>query len=170
MALCCKMYHAVNIILIKDLRDGCAVTDISFYKCIVRLILHILQILQVSSIGQAVHIDDADSVSIFTEHVVNVIGTDKSGSSGYEIGSHEISSIVFIFFHFDSAKGRLRPLARCIWNYYERKPYGIRINCCCRYMGVCGKVLGEKSYYFSVGGRRRCGGDIGCCSRKRRYS
>ena len=82
------MYHAVNIILIKDLRDGCAVTDISFYKCIVRLILHILQILQVSSIGQAVHIDDADSVSIFTEHVVNVIGTDKSGSSGYEIGSH----------------------------------------------------------------------------------
>lgn len=59
---------------------------------------------------------------------------------------------------------------RCIWNYYERKPYGIRINCCCRYMGVCGKVLGEKSYYFSVGGRRRCGGDIGCCSRKRRYS
>ena len=35
---------------------------------------------------------------------------------------------------------------------------------------VCGKVLGEKSYYFSVGGRRRCGGDIGCCSRKRRYS
>ena len=32
------------------------------------------------------------------------------------------------------------------------------------------KSSGEKSYYFSVCGRRRCGGDIGCCSRKRRYS
>ena len=32
------------------------------------------------------------------------------------------------------------------------------------------KSSGKKSYYFSVGGRRRCGGDIGCCSRKRRYS
>ena len=28
-------------------------------------------------------------------------------------------SLFHDFFHFDSVKGRLRPLARCIWNYYS---------------------------------------------------
>ena len=114
-----KLYNTVDVILVKDPVDRLRVADVRFYKCIILTIFDVFQILKISGISQLVHIDDADLVVIFPEHVVNVIGTDKSGSSGYEIGSHEISSIVFIFFHFDSAKGRLRPLARCIWNYYS---------------------------------------------------
>ena len=94
MALCCEMNHAVDIVLLEDFGNGFAVTDVCSYESVVRIILHILQILQITCIGQHVHIDNTDLLTVFAEHIMNVIGTDKSGAACYEISSHEISSIM----------------------------------------------------------------------------
>ena len=91
MALCCEMYHTVNIVLRKDLADGFLVADIGLHESVIVALLHILQILQVARIGQGVHVNDADLIVIFPEHVVNVVGTDKAGTTCYQISSHFFS-------------------------------------------------------------------------------
>ena len=73
MALCCEMYNSVDIVLGKNLLDCLLVTDISPYKCIVRLVCDILEVLKVSCVGEHIHIDDADSVAILLKHVVYVV-------------------------------------------------------------------------------------------------
>ena len=91
MAFRCKMYHTVDIVLCEDLADGFFVTDICLDEGVVVTLFHILQILEVACIGQGIHVDDADLVVIFLKHVVNVVGTDETGSSCYQISFHFFS-------------------------------------------------------------------------------
>ena len=73
MALGGKMHNAVNIILLKDFADCFRIADISFYKCIVVSVLDILEVLEISGVCKFVHIDNADLIAVFFEHIVNVI-------------------------------------------------------------------------------------------------
>ena len=73
MGFCRKMHHAVNIIVFKNVRDCFFVTDIGFHKGVIVPAFHILQVLQVASIGQCVQINYADAIPIFAEHIVNII-------------------------------------------------------------------------------------------------
>ena len=88
MTLCCKMNNAVDIIFIKDFHDCFTVTDISFYKCIVFTILDVLKILKISRICQFIYINDTNLIVIFLKHVMNIVGSDKSGSTCYKVCSH----------------------------------------------------------------------------------
>ena len=73
MAFRRKMYDTVDVILVKDPVDRLRVADVRFYKCIILTIFDVFQILKISGISQLVHIDDADLVVIFPEHVMNVV-------------------------------------------------------------------------------------------------
>ena len=88
MALCCKMNDTINIILIKDLHDSFAVADISLNESVVLSVLNVLEVLKVSCIRQLVYIDDTDLVVVFLKHVMNVVGTDESGTACYQVCSH----------------------------------------------------------------------------------
>ena len=52
MAFRCEMNHTVDIVLLKDLDHLLSVTDICFDKGVVLFLLDILQILQITCIGQ----------------------------------------------------------------------------------------------------------------------
>jgi hypothetical protein len=41
--------------------------------------------------GQGIHINDTNLVIVFFEHVMNVVGTDKTGTACYQISSHFLS-------------------------------------------------------------------------------
>ena len=88
MALSCEMNNAVYIVLLEDLDHLLSVTDISFDKGIILFIFDILQILQIARVGQAVHVDDADSVAVFLEHIMNIVRPDKAGATGNQISFH----------------------------------------------------------------------------------
>ena len=83
MRLRCEMYHAVDIILSKNLRDCFLVADIRLHKCIILTILNVFQILQIPCIRQHIHIDDTDFIIILLKHIMDVIGIDKSGTTSY---------------------------------------------------------------------------------------
>ena len=91
MAFGCEMYHAVNIVLRENFADGFLVADICLHESVIITLLHILEILQVSRIGQGIHINDTDLVIVFFEHVMNVVGTDKTGTACYQISPHFLS-------------------------------------------------------------------------------
>lgn len=88
MAFCRKMYHTVDIILCENFADGILVTDISLDKGVVLTLLHVLEILKIACIGQCIHVDDTDFIIVFFKHVMNIVGTDKTGPSCYQISSH----------------------------------------------------------------------------------
>ena len=88
MAFRRKVNHAVDVVLRENLRNGFLIRDVRPDKRIIRIVLNVLQVLKVSCIREDVHIDDTDRIPVFAEHVVNVIGTDKTGSPCYQISSH----------------------------------------------------------------------------------
>ena len=88
MALRRKMHHPVNLIFLKNAGNRFLVADVRLYKGIIGPVLDIFQILQISRIGQQIHIDDTYLIAVFTKHVMNIIGTDKAGASCHEISSH----------------------------------------------------------------------------------
>ena len=75
----------------ENFADGFLVADICLHESVIITLLHILEILQVSRIGQGIHINDTDLVIVFFEHVMNVVGTDKTGTACYQISSHFFS-------------------------------------------------------------------------------
>ena len=85
-----EVNHTVNVVLRENLRNGFLIRNVRPNKRIIRIVLNVLQVLKVSRIREDVHIDDADRISVFAEHVVNVIRTDKTGSPCYQISSHLI--------------------------------------------------------------------------------
>ena len=83
MALRRKVNHPVDFVFLENFGDGFLVADIRFDKGIILPLLHLFQIFQIPRIGQCVHVDDADLVVILFKHVMNIVGTDKSGSPGH---------------------------------------------------------------------------------------
>lgn len=88
MAFRRKMHHSVNVIFRKNLFNRFLITDVGFNKGIVLPLLQIFQIFQIAGIGEGIHIDNPDFVVIFPEHIVDVIGTNKSCAACYQISSH----------------------------------------------------------------------------------
>ena len=95
MAFCRKMYDTVDIIFLKYLCYCFFIADICFYKCIVFSVFNILQVFKIACICQCIDINNADIIIIFFKHVMNVVGTDKSGTTCYQISSHIPSSKMF---------------------------------------------------------------------------
>ena len=91
MAFGCEMYHAVNIVLRENFADGFLVADIRLHESVIVAFLHILEVLQITRISQGIHVNDADLIVIFFEHVMNVVGTDKAGTACHQISSHFFS-------------------------------------------------------------------------------
>ena len=88
MAFCREMNHTVNLVLCENLRNGFLIRNVCPDKRIIRIVLNVLQVLKISCIRENIHIDNADRISVFAKHVVNVIRTDKTGSPCYQISSH----------------------------------------------------------------------------------
>ena len=118
MALSREMHYPVDIVLLKNLHDGFLVADIRLHKSVILPVLDIFQILQVARIGQLVHVDDADLIVIFAEHVVDIIAPDESRAASYQISSHT-DFVPPMKFSFSYAKRS----AACTPFYYIRKRY-----------------------------------------------
>ena len=88
MTLRCKMHHPVDLVSRKYRCNGLFIADIRFDKRIILLPLKFLQILQIPRIGQCVHVDDPDLFTVFAKHIMNIVGSDKTGSSRYKISPH----------------------------------------------------------------------------------
>ena len=72
-----KLTYAGNLENLKDVepRDNYTFVkaDICLDKGVIIPRLHILQVLKVACISQLVHIDNPDLISVFAEHIVNII-------------------------------------------------------------------------------------------------
>ena len=90
MGLCSKIDDIVRIIFLQKICNQFLIADISLHEDMTRIILNLLQILQVSCISQLIQVDDLD-VLILLEHVIDKVRADESGASGYQIGcSHSV--------------------------------------------------------------------------------
>ena len=105
MAFCRKMNHSVDIILSKDFCYCFFIANIRLYKGIVLSVFHIPQIFQISGICQCVHINDADLIVIFFEHIVNVIGSDKSRTTCNQVCSHKFVLLYNFFINIPDNSG-----------------------------------------------------------------
>ena len=83
MTFSSKVNHPVDVMLFKYLLNCLAVTDIYLIKLIILTIFNIFQIFQIPCIGQTIYIYNLNLVSLFPKHVMNVIGTDKTGTTCY---------------------------------------------------------------------------------------
>lgn len=73
--------HPVGLVLFEDLQYMRGIGDVSFHKGVIRPVLDILQVLQVSGIGQGIQIDDLIT-GIFGNKLAHNMGTDEAGSAG----------------------------------------------------------------------------------------
>ena len=84
---CRKINHIVKIIFFKQSCNKLLVADISLHKHMTSVALHALEVFQITCVGQLIQIDQQDIV-IFLQHVINKIGTDKTGATGNQIFFH----------------------------------------------------------------------------------
>ena len=97
MALRRKMNHSLDIIFFEQCVDRLTVTDICLYKGIIRSVFNVFQVLKISRISQFVYINNLNFVTIFFEHIMDIVGADKSRSSGYQVSTHFNSSVLPFF-------------------------------------------------------------------------
>ena len=88
MALRRKMYDSVDVVFLKNTADGIFIADVRFDKSIIFSVFNAFEIFKVARIGQGIHIDNSYFVIIFSKHIVNIIGTDKTGAARYKVSSH----------------------------------------------------------------------------------
>ena len=86
------VYSIISVKGMKTFKDvnGCRpgkIADIRFYKRIIIPVLNTPQILKVSRISQSVHIDNPYFVVIFPKHIMDIIGTDKTGAPWNVLGT-----------------------------------------------------------------------------------
>ena len=82
MGLGCKIDDIVGIVVRDELCDELFITDITVNKDMARIIFQILQILQVTGIGQGIQIYYLD-VCVAIEHVVDEGRSDEARATGY---------------------------------------------------------------------------------------
>ena len=88
MAFCRKMHHPVYVVFRKNLLYRFLIADIRLNKGIILSAFHFLQVFQITGIGKGIHIDNTAFLSVFTEHIMNIIGTDKTCAACHQIRSH----------------------------------------------------------------------------------
>ena len=87
MALCGKVDDSVNILLPEQCKHCIEVTDVHLYESVVRPVLDVLEIGKVAGVGQLVQVDDS-AVGVFVYKKAYNMGSDESGTSGYDYCLH----------------------------------------------------------------------------------
>ena len=59
MALGSKVDNARNVLFLHQGIDSVEVADVRFHKAVVRLVLNVFEVRQVTRVGQLIHIDDS---------------------------------------------------------------------------------------------------------------
>ncbi len=95
MALRSKMNHSLDIIFSNSALIA-SLSQISAFTIIIRLVFNVFQVLKISRISQFVYINDLNFVTIFSEHIMDIVGADKSRSFGYQVSRVLIPP----FYHF----------------------------------------------------------------------
>ena len=85
-----EVHHHVGMLLLKQVVDGLAVTDVRLHETEVGLVHDTLQRGQVSGIGQLVHADNT-ILRVLVQHIENEVAADKTGAAGAD-GGHSCSS------------------------------------------------------------------------------
>ena len=85
VALGGEVHHHVGMLLLKQIVDGLAVTDIRLHETEVGLIHDALQRRQVTGIGQLVHADNP-ILRVLVQHIENEVAADKPGTAGDDNG------------------------------------------------------------------------------------
>ena len=83
MAFCRKIDHHVRVFLLKKSIDSFPVCDAFLNKTEIWIVHDRGKGRKIAGIGKAVQADDP-VVRVFVEHVKNEVGTDETGSSGYD--------------------------------------------------------------------------------------
>ena len=81
MRFCRKVNHDVRMFFFKQFIHCFAVADIGLHKAEIRVIHDRHQRRQVACVGQLIEADNA-VIRVFSQHVKNKIGTNKSGAAG----------------------------------------------------------------------------------------
>ena len=58
MTLGSKVYNAINIVLLEQSVYSLEIADVSLHKCVVWLILYILEICQITRLGELIEVND----------------------------------------------------------------------------------------------------------------
>ena len=93
MAFSSQMDNAVNVIFLHEVEHPVKVTDISFDECVVRHILHIGKILEITGIGQLIHIDDM-VIGILVHKKSYHMATDETGATGYDDSAFHLRFLI----------------------------------------------------------------------------
>ena len=80
-----KVHHHVGMLLLKQVVDGLAVTDVRLHEAEVGLVHDALQRGQVAGIGQLVHADNT-ILRVLVQHIENEVAADKPGAAGHNNG------------------------------------------------------------------------------------
>lgn len=91
MALRRKVNDVVKVIFFKQAGNQVFIANIALYKDMACVTFDAFQVFQVSGIGQLVQVDQQD-VLIFFQHIVNKVGTNKTGTASDQILLHTLFS------------------------------------------------------------------------------
>ena len=93
MALGCKVYNAIHIVLLHQFKHLFKVADIGLYKGIVGGILNILEIRKIARIGQLVYVYYM-IVGILVHEKAHHMTTDEAGTACYHYTTFHINEII----------------------------------------------------------------------------
>lgn len=96
MTFSCQMNNTVYVILLHQLQHLFIVADVGLYKRIVRFVLYIFQVGQISCISQLIQIDDA-IFRIFVYKQTYYVTADEARSTGYYDIAFKIFHDCFLF-------------------------------------------------------------------------
>ena len=89
MALGCKMYYAIDMLILHELIESIEVADIHLHKLVIRLILNILEVCQITSVSQLIQVDDI-ILRILVHEKTNNVRSDKSSSTSNYYITHKL--------------------------------------------------------------------------------
>ena len=102
MAFRCQMDHSVDTVLPEQFQYLFKITDICFYKSIIRLLFDVCQIGQIPRISQLIQINDM-IFRIFRHKQTHYMRADKTGTTGNQYIPFKIHYFRFnSFIHFTS--------------------------------------------------------------------
>ena len=95
MALGRKVHHVVKLVLGKQFIGQHTVADVAFHKEAAFVINVVGNGSQVAGIGQGIQNHHLD-IAMLGQDILDVIGTDKSGRTGYKISLHIVIVLIFL--------------------------------------------------------------------------
>ncbi len=87
VALGCEVDDRVDLVLDEEPLDERAVADVPVHERVLRMILHVRQVLEIARVGQLVEVHDVD-VGMLLDHHPDEIAPDEAGTSRDENAFH----------------------------------------------------------------------------------